>query len=130
MKIRFIALLAATILTGASVMAQQPTDVPAAATSPTPTMHVTSIHKATDAEKTYHTAFGQEFIETTLGNMHYTLNGLSGWAGCNLEVGKDYAVVKVDQKQVVIDCPVGKKGKTYHAPLTVVTVSEVAPTAN
>jgi hypothetical protein len=129
MKMKLV-LLAATILTAASVTAQQPTAVPVAATSPTPTMHVTSIHQATEAEKTYHTAFGQQYIETTLGNMHYTLNELSGWAGCSLEVGKDYPVVKSNQKEVVIDCPVGKKGKTYHASLTAVTVSEVTPTGN
>ena len=88
-------------------------------------MHVSSIHKATDAEKTYHTAFGQQFIETTIGNLHYTLEGLTGWAGCNVEIGKDYEVVKASQKGVTIKCPVGKKGKTFNAEFNVTTVEEV-----
>jgi len=90
------------------------------------TMHVSSIHHATESEKTYHTAFGQQFIETTIGNLHYTIEGLSGWAGCNVEIGKDYEVVKSSQKGVTIKCPVGKKGKTFNATFNVVTVEEVA----
>jgi hypothetical protein len=131
MKIRVLALLIATTLTAASVTAQEPTAVPVIATSPTPTMHVTSIHKATDAERTYHTAFAQEFIETTIGNMHYTLESLTGWAaGCNLEIGKDYEVVKSSQKAVVIMCPASGKCKAYKDSFNVQTVSEVSPSGN
>ncbi len=90
------------------------------------TMHVSSIHQATEREKTYHTAFGQQFIETTIGNLHYTLEGLTGWAGCNVEIGKDYEVVKANQKGVTIKCPVGKKAKTFNATFNVMTVEEVA----
>jgi hypothetical protein len=132
MKTRFIALLAATILTAASVAAQQSTEVPTiTATSPTATMHVTSIHKATDAEKTYHTALGQEFIETTIGNMHYTLESLTGWAaGCTLEIGKEYEVVKASQNGVVIMCPASGKRKAYKDTFNVTTVSEISPSGN
>jgi hypothetical protein len=90
------------------------------------TMHVSSIHQATDREKTYRTAFGQQFIETTIGSLQYTLEGLTGWAGCNVEIGKDYEVVKANQKGVTIKCPVGKKGKTFNATFNVMTVEEVA----
>lgn len=96
---------------------------------PAQVMHITSIHQATDREKTYRTAFGQQFIETTIGTLHYTLAGLSGFFGCNVEVGADYPLVKANQKGVTIKCPVrgkaGKQGKTFNATFSVMTVEEI-----
>jgi hypothetical protein len=74
MKIRFLFGAISLVLTSLVTSAQQPETAPAI-------LHVSSIHKATDAEKTYHTAFGMQFIEGTIGNLRYTLSDLTGWAG-------------------------------------------------
>ena len=115
--------LLASILTTSLVVLAEDKPIPA---SQQTTIHISSIHQATEREKTYHTAFGQQFIETTIGNLHYTLEGLTGWAGCNVEIGKDYELVKYNQKEVTIKCPVGKKGRTYNAGFPVLTVEEIA----
>ncbi len=87
--------------------------------------HVTSIHKATrDDEKTYHTAFNQNIIIGTIGNRRYTLEQLASWFFYHFEVGKDYEVVKADEKEIKIKAQ-DKKGHESTERLNVVTVEEI-----
>jgi hypothetical protein len=86
--------------------------------------HVTAIHKASrDNEKTYHTPFNQNIITGTIGNKRYTLEQLASRFSFHFEVGKDYPVLKVTDKQVKVQVT-DKKGRESTEPLNVVTVEE------
>src|SRR5882672_9384237 len=87
-------------------------------------LHVTAIHKATrDNEKTYQTAFNQNIITGNIGDKRYTLEQLASWFHYRFEVGKDYPVVKVTDKEVKVQVT-GKKGKSSNETLNIVTVEE------
>lgn len=73
MKIRFLFGAISLVLTSLVTSAQQPETAPAI-------LHVSSIHKATDAEKTYHTAFGMQFIEGTIGNGPAVRSSPKSWS--------------------------------------------------
>lgn len=89
-------------------------------------LHITAIHKATrDGEKTYHTAFNQNIITGTIGNKRYTMEQLASWGFYHFEVGKDYPVVKVSDKEIRVQVT-DKKGRESTEHLNVVTVEEAA----
>ena len=111
-----------------------------AANSQTPTtdtskqpvmMHVISVHQATDREKSMHTSLNMQFYETRIGNLHYTLSDLTGWLGSNLEVGKDYEVVKTARDTVTILYPIHVKftnrDKMVKGTFNITTVEEITP---
>lgn len=57
--------------------------------------HVTSVHKATEVEKSYKTAFAETLIVGTIGNKQYTLTELNSWGAPHMEVGQDYEVLQI-----------------------------------
>ena len=83
MKRLLITILAALVLS-----------LPAVAQAPQ-TFHVTSVHKATDVEKSYKTAFAETLVVGTVGNKQYTLAELNSWGALHFEVGQDYQVIEV-----------------------------------
>lgn len=90
-------------------------------------LHITSVHKATrNDEKTYHTAFNQNIIIGTVGNRRYTLEQLASWGFYHFEVGRDYEVVKADDKTVKVKT-IDKKGHGNTLRLNVVTIEEIEP---
>ena len=87
------------------------------------TLHVTGTHKATDAEKTYKTSFGQNLITGDIDGKHYTLEQLQTWGTYHFQVGSDYLVVKLNDSTVKVRV-LDKKGKETTESLNVVSVSE------
>ncbi|MFZ0915151.1 MAG: hypothetical protein WBQ76_15140 [Candidatus Korobacteraceae bacterium] len=88
------------------------------------TFHVTAIHRATETEKTYRTAFSQNLITGTVGNRRYTLEQLTSWGFYRFQVGADYEVVKGNDKTLKLRVT-DKKGRESTESLNVVTVEEV-----
>jgi len=102
--------------------------LPAIAQEPQPTFHLTSVHKARDNEKSYHTAFSQLYIEGTVGNKKYTLEELDAFGAYHFEVGQDYPVAKISNDTVKLQLP-PKKGRPKTTTLNLITVEEI-PTKN
>jgi hypothetical protein len=105
------ALLLALLLSACSASAQE-------------ALHITGMHKATrDNEKTYQTSFNQNIITGTIGERRYTMEQLASWGFHHFEVGKDYPVVKVNDKEIKVRVT-DKKGKESTESLNIMTVEE------
>lgn len=87
------------------------------------TFHITGIKRATEAEKTYRTSFNQNLITGTVGEKQYTLEQLASWGFYHFEVGADYSVVKVTDKQLKVRVT-DKKGRESTESLNIVEVKE------
>jgi hypothetical protein len=105
----------------------------ASAQQPEAVFHVTSVHNATEAEKTYRTAFNMVHIEGTIGNQKYVLSQLKSWGAYHFNVGQDYPVIEVksgnpDRVKLQVPNKFNKKGKKpfMDETLSVITVEEVA----
>jgi len=87
------------------------------------TFHVTGVHRATDAERTYKTVFVQDLISGDIDGKHYTVEQLQSWGSYHFQVGTDYPVVKVDDKTVRVRVA-DKKGRESTESLNVVTIGK------
>ncbi len=93
------------------------------------TLHISSNHLASrNDEKSYRTAFNMMDYVGTIGNKKYTLEVIKSWGVPQLEVGKDYTVVKEGSDSVKIELQVTRHGKekTETLNLSVITIEEMA----
>lgn len=87
------------------------------------TIHITGIRRATDLEKTYKTAFNMNMITGSLDGKAYTFQQVAAFGYYHFQVGADYPVVKVTDKEVKVRVT-DKKGRESTESLRIVGIAE------